>query len=114
LKIFNHIHIGILHSLIGKNDGVSIVIDQTANAMITDMKISLGNIHFLAAHSSPRFNTWTDEIFWHKNDILNKIIKYFSKTSPIELDNQIHEHAMHAKNVIKNFIEHNEIDLLIH
>ncbi|MGD9200368.1 MAG: hypothetical protein PVI26_02295, partial [Chitinispirillia bacterium] len=64
-------------------------------------------------HTSPRFNTWTDDIFWHKNDIHKKIIKYFSKKHPVDLDNQIHENALHAKNVIKSFIEQNEIDLLI-
>ena len=30
----NDLRIGIIHSLIGKNDGVSIVIDQTVEAMV--------------------------------------------------------------------------------
>jgi len=29
----SHMNVGIIHSLIGKNDGVSIVIDQTVHAM---------------------------------------------------------------------------------
>ena len=74
----SHLNIGILHSLIGKNDGVSIVIDQTVNAMVKDMDIDLGHIHFLAAHTSPRFNAVTDEIFWHKSEVHKNIIANFS------------------------------------
>ena len=76
---FKKLKIGILHSLIGKNDGVSIVIDDTVESMIEDMKIPLGNIFFLAAHSPARFNVTTNEIFWHKNDINMMAVKYFSE-----------------------------------
>lgn len=50
----NELSIGIIHSLIGKNDGVSIVIDQTVESMSRNLNINLGNFFFLAAHSSPR------------------------------------------------------------
>jgi len=109
----SHLNVGIIHSLIGKNDGVSIVIDQTVNAMVKDMGINLGNIFFLAAHTSPRFNAETDEILWHKNYIHKKIIQHFTTEPPVELDNEIHEHALYAKSVIKNFVDKNNIDLLI-
>ena len=55
----SHLNYGIIHSLIGKNDGVSIVIDQSVNAMVKDLGIPLGKIYFLGAHSSPRFNAET-------------------------------------------------------
>lgn len=109
----SHLNVGIIHSLIGKNDGVSIVIDQTVNAMVKDMGINLGNIFFLAAHTSPRFNAETDEILWHKNDIHKKVIQHFSTEPPKGLDREIHEHAMYAKSVIKAFVEKNDIDLLV-
>ncbi len=109
----SHLNVGIIHSLIGKNDGVSIVIDQTVNAMVKDMGINLGNIFFLAAHTSPRFNAETDEILWHKNYIHKKIIQHFTTPAPEELDDEIHEHALYAKSVIKNFVDKNNIDLLI-
>lgn len=109
----SHLNYGILHSLIGKNDGVSIVIDQTVNAMVDDMGIELGNIFFLAAHSSPRFNAITNEIFWHKNDVHRNIITYFNEDPPDWLDSYIHENALYAKQVISKFVEDNEIDLLI-
>lgn len=109
----NHLNIGILHSLIGKNDGVSIVIDQTVNAMVKDMGINLGNIFFLAAHTSPRFNAETDDIFWHKNNTHKTILKYFSAKPPKGFDDMIHEKAMYAKEVIAKFVKKNNIDLLI-
>jgi mannosylglucosylglycerate synthase len=111
---FKHLNIGIIHSLIGKNDGVSIVIDQTVNAMVKDMGIGLGNIFFLAAHSSPRFNAETDDIFWHKNDIHKTILKYFSSPQPPKgLDEMIHKNATRAKEVIAEFVKKYDIDLLI-
>lgn len=108
-----HLNIGILHSLIGKNDGVSIVIDQTVNAMVKYLDVNLGSIYFLTAHTSPRFNAEIDEIFWHKNDLHNKIIRYFNEEPPDDLDDLIHINAMYAKKVISEFIEKHEIDLLI-
>lgn len=109
----SHLNVGIIHSLIGKNDGVSIVIDQTVHAMVDDMGIGLGNIFFLAAHTSPRFNAETDDIFWHKNDIHKSILKNFSNNPPEGFDELIHEKAIYAKGIIKQFVKKHNIDLLI-
>lgn len=113
MHISTHIHIGIIHSLIGKNDGVSIVIDQSVNAMVKDMDVDLGNIHFLAAHTSPRFNAVTHDVLWHKNSIHKTILREFSSTPPEDLDKMIHENALQAKEIIKEFVDKNEIDLII-
>ncbi len=109
----SHLNIGILHSLIGKNDGVSIVIDQTVHAMVKDMGIELGSIFFLAAHTSPRFNAETNDIFWHKNEVHKSIIRNFCKEPPEGFDEMIHEKALYAKDIIKKFVRKNNIDLLI-
>jgi hypothetical protein len=109
----SHFNIGILHSLIGKNDGVSIVIDQTVRSMVSDMNMELGNIFFLAAHSSPRFNAETNEVFWHKNEAHKSIIRYFSQKAPEWLDDMIHENALRVKSIIADFIRKHSIDLLI-
>ena len=42
----SHFNIGILHSLIGKNDGVSIVIDQTVRSMVDDLNMDIQIIGF--------------------------------------------------------------------
>ncbi len=109
----SHMNVGIIHSLIGKNDGVSIVIDQTVHAMVDDMGIELGSIFFLAAHTSPRFNAETNDIFWHKNDIHKTILKFFSEDPPEGFDELIHEKACYAKDIIKKFVKKHNIDLLI-
>ena len=107
------LRIGIIHSLIGKNDGVSIVIDQTVKAMSKYMKINIGNFFFLAAHSSPRFNAQTDEVFWHKSDVHKEILINFNNESAEGLDELIHENALYAKKVIKKWVDDNYIDLII-
>lgn len=109
----HHLNIGIIHSLVGKNDGVSIVIDQTVNAMVDYLGVELGNIFFLAAHTSPRFNAVTDEVFWHKNDIHKTLIGCYQEEAPEDLEEMILEHAHYAKEVIKEWVEKNELDLII-
>lgn len=108
-----HLNYGILHSLIGKNDGVSIVIDQTVNAMVKDLGINLGNIFFLAAHSSPRFNAETHEVFWHKSEEHKTIIRLFNEEAGEDLDRLIHENALVARDIIADFVQRNSIDMLI-
>ena len=109
----SHLNIGMLHSLIGKNDGVSIVIDQCVEAMVKYMDIPLGNIYYLAAHTSPRFNAETNDIFWHKSPLHKRIIKYFCEEPPCWLEGEIIDNAMTAKQIIGDFIEKHQIDLLI-
>lgn len=109
----SRLNIGIIHSLIGKNDGVSIVIDQTVLAMNRYMEIPLGNIFYLAAHVSQRFNTQTDDIFWHKNAIHRKIIQHYQENQfPVDLELEIEQSANYAKNIIADFVEKNNIDLI--
>lgn len=102
-----------LHSLIGKNDGVSIVIDQLVNAMIHNMDVPLGNIYFLAAHISPRFNADTDEILWHKNDVHRRIIESFNSNPPDDLDEIIHTSALYASGIIRKAVARHDIDVII-
>jgi hypothetical protein len=109
----SHLNYGIIHSLIGKNDGVSIVIDQSVNAMVKGLGIQLGNIYFLAAHSSPRFNAQTNEVFWHKSEIHKTIIRKFNEPDDGSLDNLIHENALIARDIIADFVQRNSIDIII-
>lgn len=108
-----HLNIGILHSLIGKNDGVSIVIDQTVNSMVQDMGIDLGNIFFLCAHTSPRFNATTDEVFWHKSPMHKLIVQNYEEEPRAILDNMIHSNAKVAEDIISEWVDRHKIDLII-
>jgi len=109
----SELRIGIIHSLIGKNDGVSIVIDQSVNAMSKHLGIDLGHFFFLGAHSSPRFNAQTNDVFWHKSEVHKYIINHFNDNDATDLDDLIHENATYAKEVIKEWVEENDIDLII-
>ncbi len=109
----SELRIGIIHSLIGKNDGVSIVIDQSVEAMQKYLGIDLGNFFFLAAHSSPRFNAQTNDVFWHKSEVHKHILKNFNNEDVVGLDKVIHENALYAKEVISEWVEENDIDLII-
>lgn len=108
-----HIRIGILHSLIGKNDGVSIVIDQSIKTMVKKMDIPLGNLHFLAGHSPPRMNTVLDDVFWHRNDDNRYILEHYDGVAPEGLEDRIRSAASYAKEVISDFIKDNRLDLFI-
>lgn len=109
----SNLRVGIIHSLIGKNDGVSIVIDQTVHAMVDHMGINLGNIFFLGAHSSPRFNAQINEVFWHKNELHTEIISTFCQEPAADLDKRIHNEANYAKDIIANWVTDNGIDIII-
>lgn len=109
----SHINIGILHSLIGKNDGVSIVIDQSIEAMNEYMGVPLDNIYLLSALAPSRFNKTENEIFWHKNEENKHILKHYNTEAPEGLDNYIYENALYAKKMVAKFIEDNNIDLMI-
>ncbi len=109
----SHLNYGIVHSLIGKNDGVSIVIDQCVDAMVKHVGIPLGNIYFLAAHTSPRFNAQTNDIFWHKNEVHKLILNKFNDPDDESLAAIIHENALVAKDIIANFVQRNNIDIII-
>ncbi len=109
----DRLKIGIIHSIIGKNDGVSIVIDQSVKAMLEHMHIPLGNIFFLCAFSPARFNVETDEIFWHKNEINKLIVEHYSGKPPEKMESMIEENASYAKKIIASFVKKHEIDLLI-
>ncbi len=105
--------IGIIHSLIGKNDGVSIVIDQTIKAMTERLGIPLGNIYFLAGHSAPRLQTMTNDILWHRDDAHNYILKQFSADPDEGLEEFITQKVTRAKNLISKFVDNHELDLLL-
>ena len=108
------IKIGTLHSLVGSNDGVSIVIDGMIESMLRHMDISLNNLYFLAGLSSIRFNSVLDEIFWHKNEQNKYILKHYSNPNPpADLEEFIWKQVQYAEQKIAEFVEKNQIDLMI-
>jgi glycosyltransferase involved in cell wall biosynthesis len=89
------------------------VIDQSVDAMVKGLGIPLGNIYFLAAHSSPRFNAQTNDVFWHKSEVHKTIIRKFNDPDDGMLDQMIHENALIARDIIADFVQRNNIDIII-
>jgi glycosyltransferase involved in cell wall biosynthesis len=82
--------------------------------MVKNLGVPLGNIYFLAAHTSPRFNAYTNDVFWHKNEIHKEIINRFNDAEPSEaFDRLIHQKASLARDIIAEFVQRNSIDILI-
>ncbi|MDZ7774763.1 MAG: hypothetical protein U5L09_03680 [Bacteroidales bacterium] len=52
-------------------------------------------------------------MFWHKNEAHKTIIKCFNEDPPDDLEDMIYDNATYAKEVIKKWVEENEIDLII-
>ncbi|KKR03607.1 MAG: Glycosyl transferase group 1 [Candidatus Uhrbacteria bacterium GW2011_GWF2_39_13] len=114
MEEISKLNIGIIHSIIGKNDGVSIVIDQTVNALVKYMKIPLGNIFFLSAYAPSRFNVTLDDILWHKNEINKFVVRFFSDENyPEDFEAQIMRGALKAKKTINKFIKKNNIHVIL-
>ena len=112
------LNIGIIHSLIGKNDGVSIVIDQSILVMQEYLKISINNIFFLSAIAPSRHNTLEDNIFWHKNDENRYILNHYNSL-PTKKENRdsfedfIESKVNYCLKKIIFFVDKYHIDLLI-
>src|SRR5687768_14082540 len=98
------LNIGILHSLIGKNDGVSIVIDQSIEAMVRYMDVSQDNVYFLSALAPARLNKMEDDIFWHKNEANKYILKHYRTDPPEGFEDFIENHVAQAEHFIAKFI----------
>jgi len=107
------LNIGILHSIMGKNDGVSIVIDQTIESMQKHMGISLDNIFLLSALAPARMNKTEHTIFWHKNNNNKYILQYFDKEPPDDYEAVIEASVETAIEYISSFVKTNDIDLFI-
>jgi len=108
-----NLNIGVIHSQIGKNDGVSIVIDQTIHAMTKNLGIPLGNIYYLSGISASRLQAEVHNAFWHKNESNQRILSQFSSKPDDDLDEYIMSKALVAKNKVKEWVEKNNIDLLL-
>ncbi len=112
------LNIGIIHSLIGKNDGVSIVIDQSILAMQEYLNISINNIFFLSAIAPSRLNTLEDNIFWHKNDENRYILNHYNSLPVKKEEHDSFEEFIESKvsyclKKVIFFIDKYDIDLLI-
>jgi mannosylglucosylglycerate synthase len=105
---------GIIHSQIGFDDGVSIVIEQVEDVMKKYLKIPKSHIFYLTGKSkiSSKYIKQS-KILWHKNPINQLLNQHFNKGFGGALSEKIETGIWEAKKVIKEFIENKKIDILI-
>ncbi|MDD3084057.1 MAG: hypothetical protein PHP82_03470 [Candidatus ainarchaeum sp.] len=105
---------GIMHSRIGFNDGVSIVMEQVEKVMLQEMNIPKENIFYLVGKSkkiSPQINEndiFLDNLNGNKLAVKNYSIGFGGTISEI-LEKEINI----GKNIIEDFVKKNNIDVII-
>lgn len=105
---------GIIHSQSGFADGVSIVMKQVENVMVSDVEIPRSNIFYLvgkAKKASPYIRQCN--IIWHKNRTNTLLNKHFQKGFGGELSEKVEDAIKGAKEVIKKFVQDKKIDVII-
>jgi len=112
MKQFQYLKIGIIHSQIGYTDGVSIVIDQSTDAL-KDLGVKEDNIYYLAGCPFEKSNAYYNRILWHKNEQNKHVLEQYSHTKDKDLKQYIEKNTDIAKRTIQNFIERNNLDLII-
>lgn len=81
---FSYLNLLIIHSLLERNDGASIIINQKVAAIIDYLKMELG-VFFLVMYSSPLFNTLVDASSSGKSDRYKEMAQTFNGEVTSEL-----------------------------
>lgn len=104
---------GVIHSQFGFSDGVSIVMKQVEEVLNKNLKIPKKNIFYLVGKSKEKSpNIVEDELLWDRNKINQLMLKDFKKGYGGNKNEKIEKAIFKAKNVIKNFINKNNLDVL--
>jgi mannosylglucosylglycerate synthase len=105
---------GIIHSLFGFSDGVSIVMDQIEGIMIKELGIPASNIVYLVGKSknkSPRITQ--RKIFYHRHKANKLMLKHFNDGYGGWYSEEIEKAINKAKEEISLFISKHKIDVII-
>ena len=114
----NQTRIGILHSLVGKNDGVSIVIDQSVQVMQQYLNVSKDNVFFLCAIGPSRVNKMEHPLFWHRSNENRYILRHYSSSPNVsnaspDLEKFIEQNVQECIKQIARFVAKYHVDLLL-
>ena len=105
---------GVIHSQLGFSDGVSIVMGQIDSVMSNDLKIPKSNILYLVGKSSVKSGRVTEEeVLWDRNKVNQIMLSHFKKGYGGRLSEKIELAIRDAKEIIREWISENKIDILI-
>ena len=110
---FSRVQFGVLHSVLGGDDGVSIVIDQTLEVLRGQLGVPAANIHLLAGRAEGGVRAETDESLWHLSEPNRRIFERYSGEAPEGLGEYIRAHALKARDAVAGFLAERPVDVLI-
>ena len=105
---------GIIHSLFGDTEGVSIVMNQIEEVLNKTLKVPLRNINYLIGKSKIKSRRITEsELLWTKNEVNRLMVENYQTGYGGGSSERIEEAITKAKETIKRFVKRNKIDVLI-
>lgn len=105
---------GIVHSLFGDPEGVSIVMSQIEEVLNKKLKVPLKNIRYLIGKSKVKSKRITEnELLWTKNETNLLMLKNYKTGYGGGSSEKIEETINEAKEVIRRFVRKNRINVLI-
>ena len=105
---------GMIHSLFGDTEGVSIVMNQIEEVLNKKLKVSLKNMYYLIGNSKIKSKRITEsELLSTKNETTLLMRKNYHLGYGGGTSEKIEETITKAKETIRRFIKKNKIDVLI-
>jgi hypothetical protein len=105
---------GIIHSQMGFEDGVSIVMGQIEEVMNKNLKVQKSHIFYLVGKAKrPNSRIRQNEIFWHKYKTNVMLNERYHKGLGGEYNEEVEKAIYDAKKEIQKFVEDKKIDVLI-
>jgi mannosylglucosylglycerate synthase len=112
-KDISKLRYGVLHSLFGYPDGVSIVMKQIEGVLIKDLGVSKKNIHYLVGKNKGKNKQVNDNIIlWDGHEVNLLALNNYKTGYGGGSSEKIEMAILEAKKVITNFIKKNKIDVL--
>lgn len=113
-KDVSKLRYGVIHSQIGFSDGVSIVMEQIEKVLTDNLKIPKENVLYLVGKSSVKNKRITEnEILWDRYKVNQIMLSHFEKGYGGRLSEKIELALWNAKEIIKEWVLENKIDVLI-
>lgn len=113
-KSASKLRYGMVHSLFGDEEGVSIVMKQLGETLHKKMNVPLNRIYYLIGKSGVKSKQITEsKILWNDHPLnllaLKNYEKHLGKNDRIKIEKAINI----AKSIIGKFVKKNKIDILI-
>ncbi len=110
----SNLRFGIIHSLFGYPDGVSIVMGQIERIFNKNLNVPLKNIYYLVGKSKiKRKQIIENDLFWDGGEVNRLAINNYQSGYGGGSSERIELAINSAKEVIKQFVKKNKIDILL-